>query len=295
MLASRLFDLGDSCGERVDRVIGLKFPAYLIPHPNKVLWLVHQHRSAYDLWSDPQGDLLRSPNGAAVRDAIRHADCELIPESKAVYTIAQNVSHRLEKFNGIESTPLYPPPLDAERFHTAPAEDYLFFPSRLAPMKRQDLVLEALALTSEPVRIRFAGAPDTPQIHTRLLSRTAALRLEHRVTWLGLVSEADKRDHYARCLGVVFPPIDEDYGYVTPEAMLAAKPVITCTDSGGSLEFVRQRRTGLIVEPTAEALAAAFDELWSSRDQARQWGEEARERYDSMGIGWDHVLERLAA
>ena len=33
----------------VDRVIGLKFPAYLIPHPNKTLWLIHQFRQAYDL------------------------------------------------------------------------------------------------------------------------------------------------------------------------------------------------------------------------------------------------------
>ena len=43
-------------------------------------------------------------------------------------------------------------------------------------------------------------------------------------------------------LGVIFPPLDEDYGYVTLEAMLAAKPVITCTDSGGPLEFVGASR-----------------------------------------------------
>ena len=295
MLASRLFDLSDSCGETVDRVIGLKFPAYLVPHPNKVLWLVHQHRQAYDLWADPQGDLLKSPNGAAVRDAIRHADCELIPECKAVYTIARNVSHRLHKFNGIDSTPLYPPPLDADQFYAAPADDYLFFPSRLAPMKRQALVLEALALTREPVRIRFAGAPDAAHIQTQLVNQTADLRLQDRVTWLGRISEAEKRDQYAHCLGVVFPPIDEDYGYVTPEAMLASKPVITCTDSGGSLEFVRHRETGLIVESNPQALAAAFDEIWSSRQLAHDWGRAARERYDDMGIGWDQVVERLAA
>ncbi len=295
MLASRLFDVNEFCGERIDRVIGLKFPAYLIAHANKVLWLVHQHRSAYDLWADPRGDLLNAPNGAAVRDAIRHADCELIPEARAVYTIASNVSNRLRKFNGIESAPLYPPPLEAEEFRCAAAEDFLFFPSRLCSMKRQDLVLEALAATREPVRVRFAGSPDSAQIHARLMTRTGELRLRDRVTWLGRVSEPEKREHYARCLGVVFPPVDEDYGYVTPEAMLAGKAVVTCTDSGGPLEFVRHRETGLVVEPTPEALAVAFDEVWSCRDQARTWGEVGRERYDGMGIGWDRVLERLAA
>jgi glycosyltransferase involved in cell wall biosynthesis len=295
MLASRLFDLSEFSGERVDRVIGLKFPAYLVPHPDKVLWLVHQHRSAYDLWADPQGELVTSPNGAAVRDAIRHADRELIPQARAVYTIARNVSHRLWKFNGIESTPLYPPPLHAERFYCAAAEDFLFFPSRVCPMKRQELVLEALAVTREPVRVNFAGNPDAAQIQRRLMTRTDELRLRNRVTWLGQISESEKREHYARCLGVVFPPVDEDYGYVTPEAMLAGKPVVTCTDSGGPLEFVRHRETGLVVEPTPESLAAAFDELWSCRTQALAWGQSGRARYDAMGISWERILERLAA
>jgi hypothetical protein len=54
MLACRLLDLSETSGSRIDRVIGLKFPAYLVNHPNKTFWLLHQHRPAYDLWdSDP--------------------------------------------------------------------------------------------------------------------------------------------------------------------------------------------------------------------------------------------------
>src|SRR5205823_9782786 len=34
MLACRLFDLSEVAGTRVDLLIGLRFPAYLIPHPN---------------------------------------------------------------------------------------------------------------------------------------------------------------------------------------------------------------------------------------------------------------------
>ena len=44
MLACRLLDLTEFSGVTVDRVIALKFPAYYIPHPNKVLWIIHQHR-----------------------------------------------------------------------------------------------------------------------------------------------------------------------------------------------------------------------------------------------------------
>ena len=80
MLSCRLMDLTESSGVKVDVLIGLKFPAYLIPHPNKVLWILHQHRAAYDLWGHQFGDLHRFPNGSQIREAIEHADRKLIPE-----------------------------------------------------------------------------------------------------------------------------------------------------------------------------------------------------------------------
>jgi glycosyltransferase involved in cell wall biosynthesis len=67
---------------------------------------------------------------------------------------------------------------------------------------------------------------------------------------------------------VLYPPCDEDFSHVTLEAMLSAKPVLTCDDSGGPLEFVRPRVTGLIATPTAPGMAAAMDELWQDRTQA---------------------------
>src|SRR5215471_15350212 len=62
MLACRLLDLTESDGVAIDRLIALKFPAYLIPHPAKVLWVLHQHRPAYDLWEHALGDLALYPN-----------------------------------------------------------------------------------------------------------------------------------------------------------------------------------------------------------------------------------------
>jgi glycosyltransferase involved in cell wall biosynthesis len=296
MMACRLLDVTESMGTPVDRVIGLKFPAYLASHPNKVLWLVHQHRQAYDLWGNAAlGDLQHSPSGPEVREAVRKADQQFIPEARAVYTISQNVTRRLKSFNGIDSLPLYPPPRQAEAFSCAAAEPYLFFPSRLSPQKRQALVLEALAHTRRPVRVRFAGTPDLPAYAEDLRALADKLGVAGRVEWLGLISEADKRRHYAHARAVVYPPLDEDYGYVTLEAMLAAKAVVTCADSGGPLEFVVPRQTGLIAEPKAPALAAALDEVWQDQDQARSWGQAGRDLYERLDIGWPQVVRRLTA
>jgi glycosyltransferase involved in cell wall biosynthesis len=293
MLACRLLDLTESAGNSVDLFLGLKFPAYLIPHPNKVLWIVHQHRAAYELWNHPLGDFVHYPNGAHVRDAIRQADQRFIAEARAVFTISANVAQRLKKYCGIDAEPLYPPPQGVEQFYCATAEDYFFYPSRLSPLKRQALVMEALAHTRQPVCVRFTGAPEHPTYAEDFQALVRQLRLDERVSWLGYVTEDEKRRHYAHALGVIFPPIDEDYGYVTLEAMLAAKPVITCTDSGGPLEFVRARETGLITEPTPQALAAALDELWENRDRARGMGESGCAHYHSLGISWDYTVQRL--
>ena len=77
------------------------------------------------------------------------------------------------------------------------------------------------------------------------------------------------------------------------EAMLASKPVITCDDSGGPLEFIHPEKTGLIAKPTPEGLASAMDKLWSDREHAKELGEAGRARYLALHISWSEVVKRL--
>jgi glycosyltransferase involved in cell wall biosynthesis len=294
ILSCRLLDLTESCGVQIDRIIGLKFPAYLIPHPNKVVWLLHQHRTAYELWDHPTaGDLIHFPDGPVVRDAIRKADTGLLPTARAIYTLSENVSGRLQKFCGIGSQPLYNPPAQAELFHSGPAGDYFFFPSRITGIKRQLLVIQAMEKCQERTVVRFAGEADNPAQLAACTDAIRHLKLQGRVEWLGWISDELKRELYANSLGVIFPPVDEDYGYITLEAMLSSKPVITCSDSGGPLEFVIDRQTGLVAQPTPESLAQAMDSLWADRRCAAALGEAGRARYQDLNISWDHVVEKL--
>jgi len=275
MLACRLLDLTEIHGARVDRLIALKFPAYLIPHPNKVVWVLHQHRAAYDLWDYPFEDLSASPRGVLVREAIRRADQQLA-EAKAVFANSKNIANRLGHFCGINSVPLYHPPPNAGNFFCAhETGEYFFFPSRFSATKRQSLVLEALALTRKKVKVRFAGLADSPEYGKRLKLLAAKLGVE--------------------AIAVIFPPVDEDYGYITLEAMLSSKAVITCEDSGGPLEFVSHLKTGLVAKPTAAALAEALDQLWQERDLAAKYGCAGRARYEQMGLSWSEVVRQLLA
>jgi glycosyltransferase involved in cell wall biosynthesis len=293
MLAARLMQVDESAGQKIDRLIGLKFPAYLMPHPSKRLWLLHQHRSAYDFWEQPFSDLAHAPDGAHIRSVIHAADAALLPECEALYTISRNVSDRLRRFNGIAAEPLYHPPPQAERLTPIEYGGYVLFPSRINDSKRQHLAIEALALTRQPVRLRFLGASDAPEYYGALRARCSALGLDGRVNWCGGVSDDDKFDLFGRCLAVMFPPLDEDYGYVTLEAMLCAKAVLTTTDAGGPLDFVVDGQTGFVAEPTPEALAEALDRLWMDRACTQAMGRAARQHYDDLNLDWSRVIDCL--
>jgi glycosyltransferase involved in cell wall biosynthesis len=277
----------------VDRVIALKFPAYYVPHDDKVLWVLHQHRPAYELWgSDFQQELPDTVEGRYVRRVIVDADDRLLREARRVYSISGVIARRMRTFNGVEPTVLYPPLGDEASYYSAEPERYLFFPSRVAPIKRQDLAVEAMRYVSSDVRLVIAGPGDMERV-ARL---AAAHDVQGRVELLGgWMPEQRKLDLLARCLGVVFTPYDEDYGYVTLEGFLASKPVITCTDSGGPVELVEDGISGWVTEPDPRAIAEAIDQLAADRGRAARMGAAGRERVRALEINWDHVVAELTA
>lgn len=275
---------------KIDKVICLKFPTYYLRHPNKVAWLLHQHRSVYELYGTPYGVSETDDSYIDLRKNIIARDNEVISEIRHVYTIAGRVSDRLLEYNSLKSKPLYHPPAHAEQFYCGEQQPYIFFPSRLEKLKRQELLIRALAQVDSPVAIIIAGNGGE-KYHLQTLIEE--LGLLSRVRLIGRISSEEMLCWYANSLGVFFGPYDEDYGYITLEAMLSAKPVITCTDSGGPMEFVINNETGYIVEPTAEAVADAIDQLYLNRNRTAEMGRNGLARYRSLGISWDQVVSTL--
>lgn len=295
IIACKLLDIADYNGVEVDQVIALKFPLWLIEHHNKALWILHQHRTAYELWDTPFNDLAAMPDGNKVRSLITREDNAAFAACQGIYTISQTVSDRLWKFNQVESRPLYPPPRAMDAFYCAGYGDYFFFPSRITPLKRQALVIEALAHAPRDVKVVFAGQADNDQYLKGLQDRAAELGVSEQIHWLGHITEQEKMRHYAECLMVIFPSCSEDYGYITPEAMLSSKGVITLEDSGGALEFVSHDQTGSVLATDPQALGEEMRRIWLNRGLARTYGENARTRVLGMDISWDKVVDCLVS
>jgi glycosyltransferase involved in cell wall biosynthesis len=220
-------------------------------------------------------------------------DAKALAQARPLFANSGNVAGRLKRYNGVAAEALYHPPPLEKSLRPGPAGDYLYFPSRISGLKRQDLVLKALALTKTPVRMVFSGAADSARDGARFRQAIEEHGLSGRVEWRGHVTAAEMIELYAHALGVVFPPFDEDLGYVTLEAMLSEKPVVTTTDSGGPLEFVVDGESGFVTAPQPAALARALDRLAGDRELAARMGKAGRRRYDALSISWANVLDRL--
>ena len=276
----------------VDRVIGLKFPAYLIPHPDVVIWLIHQFRQAYDPapvgWPD---DPTLNPLVEAIRTADRHA----FRDATRMYTISPMVADRLRQANGIAATVLMHPPHADQDFRTRPAEDFLVAFGRISDGKRQLLAVKAMRSARPGYRLIVAGAPDSPAVLAEIEREIDENGTSDRVELVPrFISEDEKLDLISRSIGSVYLPIDEDsYSYVCYEAAMSNKPTITGADSGGTLTLVDHGRTGLVADPEPEALAACFDELALNRDRAAEMGRNARRLALDLDLSWKRVVTEL--
>ena len=286
--AWRLLDLSESNGRPVDLVIASKFPTYFVRHPNKVAWLIHQYRAAYELCGTPYSDFGHNERDVGLRDTLIRLDTEMLGECRAIYANARNTAARLAKYNGLTATALYHPPRLARRLVPGPYGDYVLSVGRIESVKRVDLVIRALALTDPMLRLLVAGDGTQRENAER---EALAAGVADRVTFLGSVQDEALIDLYAGALAVVYPPYDEDFGYVTLEAFLARKPVVTCTDSGGPNEFVVDGVNGYVCEPTAEALAGAMRRLTADPGRAAALGDAGFQV--ARQITWDGVIETL--
>ncbi|MCP4598625.1 glycosyltransferase family 4 protein [Neptuniibacter sp.] len=273
-------------GIKIDKVISLQFPVYGVQHSNHSIWVMHQHRAVYELYDENRA----TPADKSLKNSVEKFDAQVLGEKDSLFANSCRVAERLKTYNGLTAEPLYHPPNNADQFFSAESWDYIFYPSRLESLKRQELLIRAAAHLTTPVKILIAGDGSLRDYYARLIRE---LNLDERVVLLGRITEAEKLTCYAHSLGVFFGPFDEDYGYITLESMLSGKPVITCTDSGGPLEFVRHDENGFVVEPEPEQVAEKIDWLWLNKHKSEEMGREGLAGYHKANIAWDNVLERL--
>jgi glycosyltransferase involved in cell wall biosynthesis len=284
----RLLDLEEAQGRPIDLVIATKFPSYAVRHPNKVVWLVHQFRQAYELDGTELGQFGEKAFDRATVGAIHRLDRSTLGEARSLLAISRNVADRLQRSTGLEAEVLVPPPQQLD-YRSGDPGNFILSVGRLDRAKRVDLLLEAAALDG---RLQVVVAGDGPD-RERLEELSARRGLDGRVRFAGRVPQNELVDLYADCLAVFYAPVDEDLGLVPYEAFLSEKPVVTTRDAGGPLEIVVDHENGLVCEPVPAAVAKACSWLAANPEQARACGRSGKRLAER--VTWDAVVDRLLA
>ena len=279
-------------GEKpIDQVISLRYPSYAVRHPRHVCWLNHTMREYYDLW--PRFSATLGPKGL-IKERIRRtlihaADRHLLSRNVTrLFVQSRTIQERLSMWPSLRSTVLYPPapdrPYRAEAYGAS-----FFFVSRLDRLKRADLVIRALATRDGAgIETTFGGEGEERAALERLASE---LGVANRVSFTGRLSEEQLLDRLGRCRAVVFPPVQEDYGFVTVEAFASRRAVITCRDSGGPAELVKDGENGFVCEPDPESLARAMRRLADDQALAERMGSAAHAA--GARLTWPDTVQKL--
>ncbi|MCB9029700.1 MAG: glycosyltransferase family 4 protein [Deltaproteobacteria bacterium] len=292
----RNLELTEVGGKKIDLVIATKFPTYYVSHPNKSIWLVHQHRPAYDLYGTRFSDFSDDPRDEALRRMIAEGDRKAIGEAAFISGISKNVTDRLLRYNGISGVPIYPPLPLRGRYKQGRFDHYILSVGRLCNIKRVDMMIKALPIVHNFVKLKIVGTPDESGVMEYYRNEIDKHHLWDRVEFLGRVSDEELIDLYSNALGVYYAPYDEDYGYVTLEAFASGKPVITAKDSGGVLEFMQDGERGFVLEPTSDAIGHGVNKLVENVSLAQTMGENGLKYVKNLGLlesGWDQVIEQL--
>jgi glycosyltransferase involved in cell wall biosynthesis len=280
-------------GRRIDRVVSLRYPSYAVRHPEHVCWLNHTMREYYDLWErfsrnlSPQGRLKERIRRTLIRSADRYL---LTRNVTHVFVQSRTIQQRLTMWPELRSDVLYPPapqrPYQCERYG-----DYILMVSRLTPLKRADLLIRALGTPAgQGIKAVIAGEGED---RSRLQGLIRELDLENRVQLAGRIDDSALLTHLATCRAVCFPPLGEDYGFVTVEAFASRKAVITCRDSGGPAELVEDGVSGFVCEPSPHSLAAALCKVWGDAALAERLGGDAHRR--GAQLSWGDAVSRLTS
>lgn len=270
---------------KYDLVISTKNPTFMVQHPNHTSWLLHQMRVFYDRFDDEYGHY--DPSTLAEqkkRQRIIHKlDNFAFSRVRKIFTNGYETASRLKAHNGFDAEVLHPP-LFNERYFCG-GQEYLLLPGRLHRWKRVDLAIRALKLIRDPIALLIAGTGEDEPYFKQLADG------DPRVKFLGYVSDEELIELYAHAFAILFLPKEEDFGYITVEAMMSHKPVITCTDSGEPSRLVQDGVTGFVVPPDPAELAAAIQLLLKDRRLARDMGEDAFA--SAPKHSWNEIALRL--
>ncbi|MDP3520539.1 MAG: glycosyltransferase [Hydrogenophaga sp.] len=223
-------------------------------HEGRAIYYCHTPpRFLYDLrdYYAQRLPLSQRPLLAALRAWLQPRYEVAVKSMHTVLANSRNVQQRLKTFLNIDAQVVYPP-VDTDRFKWISDGDYFLSTSRLEPLKRVDVLIDAFKAMPHQKLVVASGGSEFER-----LKRLAAGA--PNIHFTGWTTDDQLRQLIGECRATLYVPKDEDFGMSPVESMAAGKPVVSVAE-GGILETVIPGETGLLVEQlTPKSICAAVE------------------------------------
>ena len=146
--------------------------------------------------------------------------------------------------NGVGEIHVSPPGIFREKWGIGAAEKMILFLGKITPRKGVQHLVRAYSTIRESARLVIAGNDMGYASHIRSL--ISEFRLQNRVVWTGLLDDQSKFEALADADLTVYPSVNEAFGLVPLESILAGTPVIVCDDDGCG-QIIRKTGAGDLV------------------------------------------------
>lgn len=313
-----------------DAVLVTKYPAWMIRHPNKILYMQHTCRGVYDLYpfdrltTDFKSITKVSNKLSKLENLLENKDTkpfDLFEELFYLYSIRHNlppgvfdfpnpltraIIHKLDRMSFLDVKSF-----NAISKNVSQRKDYfpedakvkvIYHPSSLENLHCSSYKYIFTASRLEKLKrvdLLIKAFKKIDNDIDFLIAGTGSeenylkelAKDDERVKFLGFVSDHKLVELYSNALFVPFIPYDEDYGLITIEAMSSSKPVLTTIDSGGVKELVKSGYNGIITEPNVDKIADAMRLLISDLDKTIKMGKNAEKTVKA--ISWENLSANL--
>jgi len=244
----------------------------------------------------------RSPlMGVGVRRALRAMD--------AVVCLSEELARRVRSIaprcrpvvipNGVDTQLFRPEPQSVarERLSLPERRRVVLFVGALAPEKRVDVLLQALALLPDEVHAVIVGGPRPSGVNSERYIRRLVedLGISSRCVLVGPQPREELRWWYSAADVLVLPSAREGSANVLLESLACGTPVVA-TPAGEAPELLANRELGVLCEgfstrAVAEAIGTALRRSWD-RDGIRRWVLRHR-TWEHVAAAHKEVYDRL--
>lgn len=281
--------------EDFDLINAQQTPSEWVSNRNSpVIWYSHTpNREAFDLyeWRMSQRSFPSKAVFWASIQAFKFFEFRTVPKLGYIFTNSRNSKNRIRKYLKMDSEILHPG-VDASRFSCKSYDKFFFYPSRIAPEKRQEYAIEAFKRFSKRKKgwkLVIAGGlserPGHQEYYRKIKSMCGdSISIETNIT------EERLLDLYSRCYSVLYTPINEDYGLVPIEGMASSKPCFA-PDEGGPRETIINGKDGFLVSGP-EDMADRMEWLAKRPEKCREMGKAGRSKVTER-FTWEHFLKRF--